>query len=167
MSKHHKRPLLAFISVAILCIVLLGSAVRSEAFGLLISANREPLGTEQARLSAVVRDRVVVDAKRVRSPRVPALASTTPVAAPKAPAPTRGAPAVLTGVNLPGAASTPARPHPGRAHHGKAQPARAHPGRALGHLKHGPWPRASAQGRAHGKGHGRGLSPAGPGRPRR
>lgn len=149
MSQQHKRPLLAFISVAILCIVLLGSAVRSEAFGLLVTVDREPLGTEQARLSAVVRDRVVVDAQRVRSPRVPASASTTPAAAPKAPAPaTNTAPAALAGVNLPGAAS----------HHGR------HAGRARGHQT---WsePRASAQGRSHG--HGRGLSPSWPGRPRR
>ena len=152
MSQQHRRPLLAFISVAILCIVLLGSAVRSEAFGLLISANREPLGTELAGLSAVVRDRVGVYAKRLRSPRVPAPASTTPVAAPKAPAPAPAAPVALTGIDLPGTA---------------AHPAGRHPGRALGHLKRGPGPRASAQGQAHGRGHGRGLSPAWPGRPRR
>ncbi len=79
MSAQHKRPLLAFLLVVVLCIILLGQAVRSEALlGLLISADREPFGPEQIRLSAEVRDRVVADAPRVRSPRAPEGASVTP-----------------------------------------------------------------------------------------
>lgn len=81
MSDQHRRPLLAFLLVLLVCVILLGHAVRSEALlGLLTSADREPLGSEQVRLSALARDRVVADAKRqVRSPRAPAHASATPV----------------------------------------------------------------------------------------
>ena len=79
MSDQHRRPLLAFLVVVVLCIILLGQAVRSEALlGLVISADRVPFGPEQVRLSAEARDRVVTDAPRVRSPRAPAGASVTP-----------------------------------------------------------------------------------------
>ena len=83
MSDQHRRPLLAFLLVLVVCVILLGHAVRSEALlGLLTSADREPLGSEQVRLSALARDRVVADAKKqVRSPRAPAHASATPVRA--------------------------------------------------------------------------------------
>lgn len=71
--------MLAFLLVVVLCIILLGHAVRSEALlGLVISADRDPFGPEQVRLSAEARDRVVADAPRVRSPRAPAGASVTP-----------------------------------------------------------------------------------------
>ncbi len=88
MSDQHRRPLLAFLLVLLVCVILLGHAVRSEALlGLLTSADREPLGSEQVRLSALAPDRVVADAKRqVRSPRAPAHASATPVVGVQRPA---------------------------------------------------------------------------------
>jgi hypothetical protein len=80
VSAQHRRPLLAFLLVFLVCVILLGHAVRSEALlGLLTSAGRDPLGSEQVRLTALTRDRVVADAKQVRSPRAPAPASATPV----------------------------------------------------------------------------------------
>ena len=77
MSTQHRRPMLAFLTVAVLCIVLLGHAVRSDAFGPVNADDRASLGYERVWLAAVVRDRVVVDAERVRSPRAPAYASAT------------------------------------------------------------------------------------------
>ena len=150
VSAQHRRPLLAFLLVVVLCIILLGQAVRSEALlGLLVSADREPFGPEQIRLSAEVRDRVVTDAPRVRSPRAPEGASVTPNLAPR---PRRRGQLIAS----PGTSATPRRPRPRRPRHADGTPpGRARRGRALASTRASR--RLVASGRGH-LGHAQGQS---------
>ena len=156
MSAQHKRPLLAFLLVVVLCIILLGQAVRSEALlGLLVSADREPFGPEQIRLSAEVRDRVVTDAPRVRSPRAPAGASVTPDRQPAAkPTPARRVARHLGSVDGGGLlAHRPTRHGPKATPTGHAQREAGHPGKHLG--KPAGWiPPGQAKKATQGKAHG-------------